>query len=75
MSRLKSHHLDRSVPDPNLEPTITITRAGRILGMGRTAAYAAARDGRFPTIAISPNRVVINTAEFLERYGLRRVTS
>ncbi len=66
MSRLKSHQRDRTLPDPNLEPTITITRAGQILGMGRTTAYAAARDGRFPTIAISPARLVVITADFLE---------
>ena len=73
MASLKSYQRDRSLPDPNLEPTITITRAGLILGMGRTTAYAAARDGRFPTIAISPGRIVVVTADFLERYGLRRV--
>jgi hypothetical protein len=38
---LKGYQRDRSLPDPNLEPTITITRAGLILGMGRTAAHAA----------------------------------
>jgi hypothetical protein len=64
---------DRSLPDPNLEPTITVPRAGRILGMSRNAAYAAARDGRLPTVAISPTRVVVITAEFLEKYRLRRV--
>lgn len=64
---------DRSLPDPNLEPTITVPRAGRILGMSRNAAYAAARDGRLPTVAISPTRFVVVTAEFLERYRLRRV--
>ena len=64
---------DRSLPDPNTEPTISIPRAGRILGMSRNAAYAAARDGRFPTVAISRTRVVVVTAEFLERYRLRRV--
>lgn len=68
-----SRHSDRSLPDPNLEPTITVPRAGRILGMSRNAAYAAARDGRLPTVAISPTRVVVVTAEFLERYRLRRV--
>ena len=64
---------DRSLPDPNREPTITVPRAGRILGMSRNAAYAAAKDGRFPTIAISPSRRVVLTAEFLEQYRLRRV--
>ena len=43
--------------------------------MSRNAAYAAAKDGRFPTIAISPSRRVVLTAEFLEQYRLRRVPS
>ena len=41
--------------------------------MSRNAAYAAARDGRFPTVRISPSRRVVLTADFLERYRLRRV--
>jgi hypothetical protein len=64
---------DRSLPDPNTEPTISVPRAGRILGMSRNAAYAAARDGRLPTVPISPSRLVVVTAEFLEKYRLRRV--
>lgn len=63
---------DRSLPDPDTEPTIPIPRAGRILGMGRNAAYAAARDGRFPTVPISPHRRVVLTAQFLAAYRLRR---
>ena len=64
---------DRSLPDPNTEPTISIPRAGRILGMSRNTSYAAARDGRLPTVAISPSRLVVVTAEFLEQYRLRPV--
>lgn len=63
---------DRSLPDPDAEPTISVPRAGRILGMSKNAAYAAARDGRFPTVAISPYRRVVLTAQFLEQYRLRR---
>ncbi|MBL8929328.1 MAG: hypothetical protein JNL54_04315 [Kineosporiaceae bacterium] len=63
---------DRSLPDPIQEPTISVVRAGRILGMSKNAAYAAARDGRFPTVWISPHRRVVPTAVFLERYRLRR---
>ena len=70
---MSTRNSDRSLPDPNTEPTITVLRADRILGMSRNAAYAAARDGRLPTVAISPTRVVVVTAEFLERYRLRRV--
>jgi hypothetical protein len=67
------HRGSRALPDPNLEPTISVVRAGRILGMSRNSAYAAARDGRLPTVAISASRRVVVTAEFLERYRLRRV--
>lgn len=64
---------NRSLPDPNLEPTISIVRAGRILGMGREASYSAARDGRLPTVPLSPSRRVVVTAEFLEKFRLRPV--
>ena len=73
MSRLKSHLRDRSVPDPNKEPTITIPRAGRILGMSSNSAYKAARDGRLPVVRISAARSVVRSADFLELYGLRQV--
>ncbi len=69
---MKSYQRDRSLPDPDTEPTISVPRAGRILGMSRNAAYAAAKDGRLPVIAISPTRVVVNTADFLAKYGLNR---
>ena len=70
---MKSYQRDRTIPDPNTEPTITVPRAGRILGMSRNAAYAAAKDGRLPVIAISQTRRVVITADFLAKYGLRRV--
>ena len=73
MVRMATGQRDRSIPDPNVEPTITIPRAGRILGMSRNAAYAAARDGWFPTVPISPSRRVVLTADFPEQYRLRRV--
>ena len=71
---MKSYQRDRSLPDPEREPTISVIRAGQILGMSRNAAYAAAKDGRFPTIAISPSRVVVLTSEFLDKYRLGRTT-
>jgi hypothetical protein len=67
---MKSYQRDRSLPDPQREPTISVLRAGQILGMSRNTAYAAAKDGRLPTVAISANRVVVLTAEFLTRYRL-----
>ena len=67
---MKPHQRDRSLPDPEREPTISVVRAGQILGMSRNTAYAAAKDGRLPTVPISANRVVVLTAEFLAQYRL-----
>jgi len=69
---MKSFQRDRSLPNPAAEPTISVIRAGQILGMSRNAAYAAAKDGRFPTVPISRSRVVVLTADFLEKYRLHR---
>ncbi len=69
---MKRPSADRSLPDPDVEPTIPIQRAGRILGISRSSAYKAAREGRLPLIEVSASRRVVNTAEFLDRYGLRR---
>ncbi len=69
---MKRPSTDRSLPDPDHEPTITIQRAGSILGIGRSSAYKAAREGRLPLIHVSASRRVVNTAEFLDLYGLKR---
>jgi len=61
---------DRSVPDAVAEPTITIQRAGLILGIGKTTAYKIAREGRLPLIEVSAGRFKVHTRQFLERYGL-----
>ena len=38
--------------------THTIPEAAKILGIGRTAAYEAARTGQIPTISIGKRRLV-----------------
>lgn len=53
-------------PRPEEKPTITIEEAGRWLGLGRPAAYEAARRGEIPTIRFG-RRLVVPTA------GLRRL--
>jgi excisionase family DNA binding protein len=45
--------------------TLTVEEAGRILGLGRGAAYAAARRGELPTIRIG--RKLIVPVDRLER--------
>ena len=43
--------LDEVLDEARRLPTvITVERAGRLLGMGRSAAYEAARRGDLPTI-------------------------
>lgn len=48
----------RAVPDPQVEPTITIEEAASVLGISRTSAYAAAQRGEIPTITLGKRKVV-----------------
>lgn len=59
----------RCLPDPANEPTITVPRAGGIVGISRRAAYAAVERGEIPSIRIG-GRVVVPTARFLSALGL-----
>jgi excisionase family DNA binding protein len=47
------------------QKTITVTRAAKVLGIGRNNAYAAARNGDIPTIRIG-KRILVPLAA-LER--------
>ena len=55
----------RALPDPQTEPTVTVERAGRVLGISRGAAYAAAESGDLPVIRIGARRIVVPTAALL----------
>lgn len=49
-------------PDPRVEPTMTVERAGRFLGLrSRTGAYDAASRGDLPTIRVG-SRIMVLTA-------------
>ena len=50
--------------DPRETPTLTVEEAGRLLGIGRSLAYAAAKDGSLPTIRIG-KRILVPTAALL----------
>jgi excisionase family DNA binding protein len=60
---------DRALPDPRLEPTISVARAARILGVSERAVYHAIQAEQCPSAAVG-RRVLIPTARFLRRYGL-----
>jgi excisionase family DNA binding protein len=51
-----------AIPDPLEHPTLTVEEAGRICGLGRSAAYEAARRGELPTLAFGRRRVVPTAA-------------
>lgn len=62
--------LDEVLDEARRLPTvITVERAGRLLGMGRSAAYEAARRGDLPTIRWG-RRLLCPTARVLELLGL-----
>ncbi|MGO8684776.1 MAG: helix-turn-helix domain-containing protein [Thermoleophilia bacterium] len=51
-------------------PTCSVEAAARIMGIGRSTAYAAARDGSLPTVKIS-HRLLVPTARLLALLGLQ----
>lgn len=57
------------VPAAEKVPVMTVPRAGRILGIGRSAAYAAAASGQLPTIRLG-GRLLVPTARLRALVGL-----
>ena len=55
----------------NQSITMTVTEAGRALGIGRSAAYEAARRGEIPTIRIG-RRLIVPAAAIAEMLGVQR---
>jgi len=47
----------------------SVPEAGQILGLGKSAAYAAAASGRIPTLQLGERRVVVPVPRFLELLG------
>jgi excisionase family DNA binding protein len=52
-----------------LPPTITVEHAGRLLGLGRSAAYEAVRRSELPVLRFG-RRMVVPTARVLAMLGL-----
>ena len=53
------------------EATITIEQAAQVLGLGRTAAYEAARRGEFPTRRLG-RRIIVPVPALLDWLGVSR---
>src|SRR4051794_36701748 len=60
-----------SMPNAEAEPTISVERAGSILGVCRNTAYEAAKLGQIPTIRIG-KRLLVPTAAFLRLLDLEQ---
>jgi excisionase family DNA binding protein len=57
------------LPDPIAEPTISVERAGRLMGVSRNSAYEAARTGELPVLRVG-RRLLVPTAKFLALLGI-----
>lgn len=53
------------------QATISVEQAAQVLGLGRTAAYEAARRGQFPTRRLG-RRLVVPVPALLEWLGVPR---
>jgi excisionase family DNA binding protein len=52
-------------------PTCSIDEAARLLGIGRSTAFAAAHDGSLPTLRLS-KRLLVPTAKLLAMLGVEQ---
>lgn len=53
-----------------LPPTLSVTEAGKLLGLSRSSAYRAAERGDLPTLQIA-GRLHVPTARLLAMLGYR----
>jgi excisionase family DNA binding protein len=56
------------IPDPAIEPTISVARAAKIIGVGTRTAYDLVKRDEWPAIKVG-GTIRINTARFLAKYG------
>ncbi len=52
------------IPDPRERPTLSVEEAGRCLGLGRSASYAAVERGEVPALRVG-RRLMVPTAALL----------
>ncbi len=58
-----------AIPDPAVEPTITVERAAELCGLSRNSAYSAVQRGEIPSLRFN-RRVVVPTAPLLRLLGI-----
>jgi excisionase family DNA binding protein len=55
----------KTLPDPEREPVLSVSRAGEIVGLSRNAAYAAVARGELPSLRFG-RKIVVPTHALLE---------
>lgn len=61
--------MDNDIMRVLTEPTVDVPLAGRVLGVGKNAAYKAARDGSLPAFKVG-SQYRVPTARLREMLGL-----
>lgn len=61
--------ISRTLPNPAVEPTISVRRAAAVLGISIRHAYVSVEREEMPSIRVG-QRIVVPTARFLTQYGL-----
>jgi excisionase family DNA binding protein len=61
--------MNRSLPDPRDEPTLTVARVAAILNVSKAYVYVLINDGEIPSLKVG-SRIVIPTAKLLAKYEL-----
>jgi excisionase family DNA binding protein len=60
------------LPRPEDEPTLTVERTAKVLGIGKSSAYAAVSRGEIPVIRVG-GRLLVPTAALRRLLGIDEV--
>lgn len=84
LDRMLGEHIDDATPESYKQPepprpltraelrertVVSVVEAGAVLGVGRDVAYALARNGTIPTLAVGARRKVVPVAKLLALLG------
>ena len=66
---VKSQRQQDLIRDISTRSTCSVEEAAAVVGIGRSTAYAAARDGSLPTVRLS-GRILVPCAKLLALIGI-----
>jgi excisionase family DNA binding protein len=68
-ARMTKAVYDQTLPNPKLQPTLSVEQAGDLLGVSRGAAYQAIREDQIPHFKIG-KRIIVPTSQVLAMLGV-----